>query len=180
MAEKFAKPYVDALFEIAGSAAAVEALLPGLDTFTSAVKTGEDFRQLLGDPKVSRNAKNAILTELGRRAGLPDIGCRLLVVLHANKRILSIGAVVDAIRERLDTDRNIIKARVESAVPLSDAVRQKLTAILSKKTGADVRLEATVKPEVLGGLVVKIGSEVYDTSVALRLEKVRQSLLSVS
>lgn len=180
MAEKFAKPYVDALFEIAGSAAAVETLLPGLDTVVAALKTGDDIRLLVADPRISRDTKSAILTDLGKKAGLSDLGCRFLVVLQANKRLLHLDAVLKAIRQRMDSDRNVIEAHVESAVPLPDEAKNRLVAILSDKSGADVRLQATVKPEVLGGFVVRIGSEVYDSSVAQRLEKVRQSLLAVS
>jgi F-type H+-transporting ATPase subunit delta len=84
------------------------------------------------------------------------------------------------VRQRLDADRNIVEASVESAAPLSDETVARLVSILRSKTGSDIRLKASVSPEILGGFVVRVGSEVYDASVAQRLERVRQSLLAVS
>jgi F-type H+-transporting ATPase subunit delta len=179
VAEKFAKSYVDALFDVAGSAEAVEKLLPGLDQIADLVRSNAELKLLVADPKVPRDVKSAIIGDLGEKVGLGDLGIRFLWVLLSRRRLQALGDVLGAVRQRLDADRNIVEASVESAAPLSDETVARLVSILRSKTGSDIRLKASVSPEILGG-VVRVGSEVYDASVAQRLERVRQSLLAVS
>ncbi len=180
MAEPFAKPYVDALLEVAGSPAAAEALLPGLDALAALLRESDELRAVLGDPGVGRERKNAVLSALAGRLALPELGTRLAETLLSNRRLPHLHDVLAALRERLDRERGVVAATVVTPAPLADGAREALRGALEARTRRQVRLAAEVDPGLLGGFVVRIGSEVFDASLAHRLEKARAAVHAVS
>lgn len=180
MAEKYTKPYVDALFEVAGSPEAVEKMLPALADMATQIRSSEELRVLFANPKVPRDEKKAVLQTVGTQLGLDSLGLRFVEILLANKRLPQLPALVQALRDRLDFDRRIIEAVLETAHPLGEEMKARLVKVLESRTGLSVRLKSSVRPEILGGFVIRLGSYVYDVSVAHRLEKVRQTIQNPS
>lgn len=180
MAASFTKPYVDALRAVGGTAEAVEALLPPLTGFSDLLRGSEELRDTLTDPAVERGRRRAVLSAVAERAGVPPLARRLLEVLLANRRILRLDEVLAALRRRLDDERRLVGATVTSAAPLPDDVRAALERTLAERTQRSVRLAAQVDPGLLGGFVVRIGSEVWDASLSHRLRKARQTLLAAA
>ncbi len=180
MPAAFTKPYVDALFDVAASPDAVEALLPGLSTFSALLSRSEELRSVFADPGVDRARKLAILAKLIEGEQLEGLGARLLATLLQNRRLHRLGEVVAAIRARLDRERHVLEARVRSAQPLTADLQKQLLASLEKRTGGRVRLQTHVDPALLGGFSIQIGSEVYDATLAHRLEKARRALRSAA
>jgi F-type H+-transporting ATPase subunit delta len=176
MAARFTRPYVDALFEVAGSAEAVEALLPGLEGFAATLRDSAELRAVLSNPGVERDRKNALVSAVASRVGMNGLGTRLLTTLLHNGRLLRVAEVAGAARERLDKDRRIVEARVTSAAPLAGGDTARIKGALEAKTSRSVRLVEDVDPALLGGFVVKMGSEVYDASLKQRLERARRAL----
>jgi F-type H+-transporting ATPase subunit delta len=99
-----------------------------------------------------------------------------LSVLLSNRRIAHVSEVIAAVRERLDRDRNVVEARVQAARPLADAEADEIRRALEGRTRRTVRLRTVTDPALLGGFVVRIGSEVYDASLANRLARVREAI----
>ena len=176
MAAGFTRPYVDALLSVAGSPAAVEALLPDLDAVARGLGASADLRELLRNPALDRKAKTDLLHAMTAKLGTGPLAARLLTVLLANRRLTRLADLIAAIRERLDRDQNVVEATVRSARPLGDAETAGLRTALEGRTRRTVRLLPQVEPGLLGGFVVRIGSEVYDASLAARLSRVRAAL----
>lgn len=180
MAERFTKPYVDALFAVAGSPDAVEKLVPGLEVFARTLAHSDQLRSLFLNPRIDRTRRLAVLDAIAKKEDVPDLAVRLLHTLLAHRRIARVSAVVTAVKERLDKERRIREAVLTTAAPIGEASTKAIREALEKKTGQGVRLLSKVDAELLGGFVLKVESEVYDASLAHRLEKARHALHSVS
>jgi F-type H+-transporting ATPase subunit delta len=176
VAAGFTRPYVDALLSVAGSPQAVAALLPDLEGFSRALAAAADLRELLRNPAVDRAMKAALLDAVALRLGMGALSARMLGVLLANRRLTHLAEVIAAIRERLDREENVVEARVRSARPLGSGDAEALRKALEGQTRRTVRLVSEADPSLLGGFVVKVGSEVYDTSLSTRLQRVRAAL----
>lgn len=176
MAERFTKPYVDALFGVAGSADAVEALLPSLAAFAASLAASDDLRALLANPGVDRARRRAVVKAVAERSGCDALAARLLETLLGNGRLLHLRAVLAALRERIDRERNVVEARVTTATPLAADAAADLRAALEARMNRTIRFATGVDPALLGGFVVKLGSEVFDASLASRLERARRAL----
>lgn len=176
MATGFTRPYVDALLSVAGSAKAVAELLPDLDGFARTLGSAPDLREVLRNPAVDRTTKAALLEAVLARLGTGPLAGRLLGVLLANRRLTHLPGVISAVRERLDREENVVEATVRSARALENDEAETLRKALEGRTRRTVRLRPEAEPSLLGGFVVRIGSEVYDASLATRLQRVRAAL----
>jgi F-type H+-transporting ATPase subunit delta len=176
MAERFARPYVDAFFAVAGSADAVDAQLPALAVVAQAIDTNPDLAKVLANPGIEKTRRKAVLDAVAGRAGVGALGGRLLDVLLQNRRVHRLSAFLAAVGERLDRERHVLEARVTSARPLDAAAFEGLRRMVEGRTGSTVRVVAAVDPSLLGGFVVSVGSARLDASLARRLEKARAAL----
>jgi F-type H+-transporting ATPase subunit delta len=176
----FARPYVDALFQVAASAEAVDALLPALDTVARALETSGDLREFLANPGVGLKEKRGLVASLAGSANAPEVASRLLRALLDRGRLLKLARVLEAIRERLDVERGVVEATVRSAVPLAPEAEASIRTTLEARTGTRVRLRTELDPSLLSGFVVRLGSEVFDASLSRRLTRARKALEGAS
>lgn len=176
MAARFTKPYVEAVRDTAGSLEAFEALAPQLERLAAAIGESEELRTLLRNPGVKREQKRSVLDALAARLGLEGLAFRLAGVLLTNRRLAKVSEMAAAIREQSNRERRILEAEVTTARPLSDGAKSDLSWALEAKTGRTIRLNASVKAALLGGFVIRVGSEIYDASLAHRLEKAKNAL----
>ena len=176
----FARPYVDALFEVAGTPDAVEALLAPLDEFSRALESSEELRAFLKNPGLGRTEKRAVVESLARSAAAPELAERLLRSLLDRGRILKVDRVLAAIRDRLDRERGVVEATVRTAAPLDADAEKGIREALEARTGIRVRLHIELDPSLLSGFVVRLASEVFDASLSRRLERARKALESAS
>lgn len=176
----FARPYVDALFEVAGSPDAVEGVLPPLDAVAGALETSADLRTALASPALGREPKRALVEALAASVGAPPLAARLLRALLDRGRIGRLAAVLAAVRVRLDLARGVREATVRSAAPLGAAAEKGIRDVLEARTGARVRLRTEIDPSLLSGFVVRLGSEVFDASLSRRLARARKALEGAS
>ena len=176
----FARPYVDALFEVAGSADAAEALLPPLDAVAGAVDASEELRVVLANPGLGRAEKRALVQSLADSAKASELAARLLRALLDRGRILKLARVLEAIRERIDEERNVAEATVTSAAPLAPDAEAGIREALEARVKTRVRLRSEIDPSLLSGFVVRMESEVFDASLSRRLARVRKALEGAS
>ena len=176
MAANFTKPYVDALFEVLGSADAVEKLLPNLDAFAALLAGNAELRLVLRNPGLDRKRKSAIVEQLATQTGAAPITLRLLGTLLINQRITALAELTRAIRLRLDRERRVVEATVRSAAPLEAGAEAEIRAALEKRSKMNIRIRPVVDPALLAGFVVQLGSEIYDTSLAQRLARTKLAL----
>lgn len=176
----FARPYVDALFEVAGTPDAVEEVLPPLDAFARAMESSAELRTALASPALGREPKRALVEALAASGGAPPLAARLLRALLDRGRLARLPAVLAASRARLDLARGVREATVRSAAPLGDAAENGIRAALEARTGGRIRLRTEIDPSLLSGFVVRLGSEVFDASLSRRLARARKALEGAS
>jgi len=148
-----------------------------LSSFSALLAGHPELHQTLTNPRVPVPMRAALIRTLAERAAVdPTVG-RLVVLLIERGRFELLPGVVDAYRERLLAHRRIVSARVTSATPLAPERQDALRQSLSRVTGKDVQLEVETDLELIGGVVARIGSTVYDGSIRTQLQKVRQQLV---
>jgi F-type H+-transporting ATPase subunit delta len=146
---------------------AVAAMLAGSPDLAAASNRGS----------VSDEKRTALIEAVSKAMTLTTPVTKLAVLLAQNRKLNLLPDLAEAYRERLRAHQNIVRAEVTSAVPLSPEKTKAVEDSLSRVTGKKVELSTHVDPELLGGLVAKIGSTVYDGSVKTQLERLRKDLV---
>lgn len=126
---------------------------------------------------VTETARRSLLEAVAKAMTLTAPVTKLLVLLAESRKLNYLPDLAAAYRERLLAHQNIVRAEVTSAAPLSPEKSKALEQSLSSATGKKVELSMSVDPELLGGVVAKIGSTVYDGSVRTQLERLRKELV---
>ena len=126
---------------------------------------------------LSDAARKSMLEAVAKAMSLTTPVTKLLVLLAQDRKLTYVPELAAAFRERLLAHQNIVRAEVTSAAPLSPEKTKALAESLSQVTGKTVELSVSVDPELLGGVVAKIGSTVYDGSVRTQLQQMRQELV---
>lgn len=168
--------YAVALFELASEAGTVTAVESDLETLDRALAESEDLRALTTNPEISRAAKGSAVEGVAALLGLSPLTGKFLGVLADNRRLSALKDVIRAFRAIAAAQRGEIGAEVASAHPLTDAQLEQLKAKLTAREGRTVKLATRVDPDLLGGLVVTIGSRRIDGSIRTRLNSLAQAM----
>lgn len=176
MIRRFARPYARAIIDVAGSPQAANAIRGELMAFESAFNKSSELRDFYANPAVELEAKLAVTKRLASKMKLGELATRALEVLVRFHRINDISAILAALAAYVNIALGVAVAEVRSAKHLTPDEISQLAAVLSKKTGKKVELDIRTDPALLGGFVAKIGSEIWDASVAGKINKFRQSL----
>lgn len=170
--------YAEALFSVATAEGVLPTVEDELYAFARALEQNTALREALTDAALPSENKKAVIAELaGERAN--PVTVNLLGFVVDAGRAREIPKVVDELARLAAGERDHVLAEVRAAVPLTDVQRERLTAALSQATGRQVDLKVVVDPSVVGGVVARVGDEVFDGSVASRLESAKQRLGSV-
>lgn len=161
--------YAAALYDLAAENKAVSAVESDLEKLGAAILGSEDLSALIRNPQIGRDAAAGAMAGVAKVLGLSALTQNFLGVLAANRRLAKLPEIVRAFAAIAAATRGEVKAEVTSAHPLSDAQMKALAAKLKAREGKDVKLTATVDPEILGGLIVRIGSTQIDSSIRTRL-----------
>ncbi|HEX2835803.1 MAG TPA: ATP synthase F1 subunit delta [Thermoanaerobaculia bacterium] len=176
MIRRFARPYARAIMDAAGSPAKANELRGELMSFASALQKSSELRELYANPGIDEATKVNITHQLAKKMKASDLAVRTLDVLVHNHRINDIDAINSALLSYVNAQLGVAVAEVRSAKSLNADEIQELASTLSKKVGKKVELDIRTDPTLLGGFVVRIGSEIWDASVAGKINKFRESL----
>ena len=168
--------YATALFALAKENNAIDAVQASLDTLSRAMADSDDLRALTSSPVLSREDAGKAIAATAKAMGLDSLSTNMLGVLAANRRLDQIPAVIRAYSTLASDHRGEITAEVTSAHPLDDKQINALKAQLKKRVGSDVSVSTAVDSSILGGLVVKIGSQMIDSSIKTRLNTLSQAM----
>jgi len=168
--------YASALFDLASEAGAVTAVETDLEKLGSALAESSDLAALTTNPKVSRGDAQKALQALGKSLGLSELTQNFLGVLAQNRRLASMSGMIAAFQSIAAGQRGEVSASVASAHPLSDEQLATLKDKLTAREGRTVKLASTIDPDLLGGLVVTIGSQRIDGSIRTRLNSLSQAM----
>lgn len=168
--------YASALFDLAREQKQIESVGRSLDTLGQALLDSKDFAELVASPLVSREEAGRAFAALVPDLGLDPITGNFLGVLARNGRKRELSAVIRAYRRLSAEHRGETIAEVVTARPLRDDQLALLKAQLRTRAGRDVNIEATVEPSILGGIVVKLGSQQIDGSIRTKLNRLAQAM----
>ena len=174
-----AERYASALFDLARD----QALLPRVESELAAIAglmdASPDFRRLVQSPVFSAEEQERAIAAIADRNGITGIVGNFLRLVAKNRRLFALPGMIAAFRDMAARHRGEVTAEVTSAHPLTSAQTAELKATLKEKLGKDVTLQARVNPAILGGLIVKVGSRMIDTSLRTRLMTVKTQLKEV-
>jgi F-type H+-transporting ATPase subunit delta len=168
--------YATALFELARDAKAIPAVESSLNVVRDAIAQSADFKALTTSPLISRTDAGKGIAAAAKALKLDDTTTKFLGVLAQNRRLAELPAIIRAFRGLAASYRGETTAEVLSAHPLDakqvDALKQQLRT----RIGRDVTVDLSVDPSLLGGLVVKIGSQMIDSSIKTRLNSLAHAM----
>ena len=172
--------YASALFDLADEAKALDQVSGDLTDLGSMIADSADLAHLLSSPVISRDDQAASLVEIAKKAEFAELTQNFIGVVVANGRAFALPDIVKAFQAILAARRGEVTAEVVSAKALSDAQTSEIADQLKQAVGSPVALEAKVDPSLLGGLVVKLGSRMIDTSLKSKLQQLRLAMKGVA
>jgi F-type H+-transporting ATPase subunit delta len=171
--------YANALFELAREENKLEETEQALAGLSVSLDESEDLRRLVRSPIFSSAEQSDALAGIAKQAGLPKLTANFLQLLVKNRRLFALRDIITGFRMLSADHRGELTADVTSAVSLSAAQTDELKATLKAKTGKSITLIEKVDPAILGGLVVKIGSRMVDSSVRTKLNNLKYAMKEV-
>ena len=168
--------YAKALLDVAINESDPDRAEQELAAFVGLVHSSPDLARTFANPVVSAADKRAVVQQILDRLKPATPTGKLILLLASRGRLALLPEVLDVYRERLLEYRNVLRAEVTTAAPLSPERAAQLQQRLANATGRTVTMTTKVDESIIGGVVTRIGGTVYDGSVATRLAKVRDRL----
>jgi F-type H+-transporting ATPase subunit delta len=163
--------YASALFDLARDQRQIDSVSRSLDALAQALLDSKEFAELIASPLVSRDEAGKAFAALAPKLGLDPITANFLGVLARNGRKKELRPVIRAFRRLAAEHRGETTAEVITARPLNDDQLAALKAQLRTRAGRDVAIDAQVDSNILGGIVVKLGSQQIDASIRTKLNR---------
>jgi F-type H+-transporting ATPase subunit delta len=171
--------YASALLDLADEQKALDQVSGDLQTLRSMIGESEDLRRLLGSPVITRDEQRRAMTALMEKAGIGQLTQRFVLVVANNHRLFALPAMIEGYLAELARRRGEITAAVTSARTLSDAQQAALLGALRSAVGSKVQLDLKVDPALIGGLIVKVGSRMIDSSLRSKLQRLQLAMKGV-
>jgi len=168
--------YATALFELARDERAIDAVKADLDAFAAMLEQSADLRRLVRSPVFAAEAQLKALSAVLDKAGITGVSANFLKVLTVNRRLFAISDVIRAFNALVAKFKGEATADVTVAEALSDKNLEALKASLKSVTGKDVILNVKVDRSLIGGLVVKLGSRMVDSSLRTKLNSIKHAM----
>jgi F-type H+-transporting ATPase subunit delta len=169
--------YARALFDVAVRESDPARVEQDLSALVRAMTENAELRRALTSPAVPRSSRVALVSSLAAQAGVVPPVAKILALLADRGRLELLPVLLEVYSDRLLEHHNVIRASVTTAMPVGADQVQALESHLSSITGKQVQLRASVDPALIGGIVAKVGSTVYDGSIRTRLQKMKQRLV---
>ena len=168
--------YATALFELALEQKSLDAVKADLDRFVELVAQNPELARLVRSPVFSAGEQTKALTAVLSNAGIGGLAAKFLLLVAANRRLFGIGQIHKAFRSLVAQHKGEVSAEVTVAEKLNDKHLGALKSALKNVTGKDVDLDVKVDPSIIGGLIVKLGSRMVDTSLKTKLNAIKHAM----
>lgn len=168
--------YATALFELARDEKSVDSVKADLDKFEAMMADSPDLARLVRSPVFAADAQTRALSAVLEKAGIGGIAAKFLKVLTANRRLFAVSDVIRGFRALVARFKGEVSADVTVAEPLNDKNLEALKGALKNVTGKDVDLNIKVDPAIIGGLIVKLGSRMVDSSLRTKLNSIKNAM----
>lgn len=174
--EGVAGRYASALFDLAKQASNVSEVEADLKKFQSLLGESEDLVRLVRSPVISSEDQSKAIEAIVSKAGISGLSANFFKLIASNRRLFAVEDIIKAYSALSAKARGEVAAEVASAVALSEEQTAELKQALKASVGKDVTLNTKVDPSLLGGLVVKVGSRMIDSSLRTKLENLKVQL----
>jgi F-type H+-transporting ATPase subunit delta len=174
-----ASRYAQALFEIAKEEKGLAALEADADAIGAALAASSDLRDVIASPVVARDDQARAIAAVAAALKLSGTTANTLALMASKRRLFVLPQLVANLKSRIAEEKGEVTADVTSASVLSADQASKLSAALKASVGKDVKLNTTVDESLIGGLVVKLGSVMIDTSVKAKLAALQNAMKEV-
>ncbi len=171
--------YATALFEIANEASTLAAVEADLSALEAALAESAELRELISSPIYTREQQAAVMAELSSQMNICMEVANTIALMASKRRLFVLPDLIAAVKALAADARGEISADVTAAKALTKAQQESLAKALSKSAGKDVTINMSVDNDIIGGLIVKMGSKMIDTSVASKLANLQNAMKEV-
>ena len=171
--------YAQALFELAKEADGLKALEADADALQAALAASPELAAMIASPVVARDEQVGAMAAIAAKMDLSTLTANTLALMGGNRRLFVLPQLVADLKARIAVEKGEMTADVTSATPLTAAQSKKLAETLKAKVGKTIKLNTTVDESLIGGLIVKLGSVMIDTSVKSKLAALQNAMKEV-
>jgi F-type H+-transporting ATPase subunit delta len=171
--------YATALFELALEANAVDSIRTDLDRFDALIAGSPDLARLIRSPAFSAEDQTKAVGALLAKLGISGLAANFIKLVASNRRLFAIRDIMKSFRALVARHRGEATADVTVAEKLSDARMTEIRDALKSVTGKDVKVDVRIDPSIIGGLIVKLGSRMVDSSLRTKLNAIKHAMKEV-
>jgi F-type H+-transporting ATPase subunit delta len=165
--------YATALFELALESNAVDAVTADLAKFDAMIADSADLTRLVRSPVFTSDEQSRAVGALLDKAGIGGLAAKFLKLVAQNRRLFAIGDITRGYKAMVAKHKGEVTAQVTVAEKLSDARLAEIKSALKSVTGKDVQVDVQIDPAIIGGLIVKVGSRMVDSSLRTKLNAIK-------
>jgi len=171
--------YATAVFDLAKDAKKLPTVEKDLDALAAALEDSADLGDLISNPVYTRDQLGAAIGAIAKKMELSDIVANTLGLMAVNRRLNVLPQLVDTIRAMIAEEKGEVTAEVTAAKALTKAQQDKLAKTLKASVGKDVKINVAVDKSLIGGLIVKVGSRMIDSSIKSKLSNLQNAMKEV-
>lgn len=171
--------YATALFELARDAKSIDKVGGDLERFAALLSESADLTRLVRSPVYSTQDQARAIGAILKKAKISGLTANFIGLVTNNRRLFAVRDMISAFHKLVAIDRGEVSAEVTSAEKLTAAQKTKLKAALKAQVGRDVIMEEKVDSDILGGLIVKVGSRMVDNSLRTKLQNLKIAMKEV-
>ena len=173
--------YATALYQLAINSKQVDTILQDLNSFSVLINENEQLQKLIYSPVFGAEEKSSAITKLLKKAKAKDLVVQFIGTIAKNGRLFAIKEIIFAFNKEVDTRRGKLSAEVVSAIPLDDKRQAQIHKLIIFIAGAkEVSLVMRTDASLIGGLVIRIGSRMFDTSLKTKLNRLEAAMKGVA
>ncbi|CAN5375825.1 ATP synthase F1 subunit delta [soil metagenome] len=177
-AETVARRYATALADVVIKTGETNSVKTELKTWEQMISSNSQLQQAFSNPSIAQENKEKVLESLIAKTAPTKTTANFLRILLRNSRLTEISEINERFDSILDERSGIVSAQITSANPLSDSEKKELETNLNKVTGKKVSPNYIVDKSIIGGIITRIGSTVYDGSIKTKLEELKEQLVN--
>ena len=171
--------YATAVFDLAKEGKAIKALESDVAALEAAMGESADLRTLLSSPLYSREEQSTAIAAVAKKMKLSATTSNVLALLASKRRLFVLPQLIAVLQDMLSEERGEVTAEVTTAKKLTKAQSDKLAKTLKAQVGKSITIKETVDERIIGGLIVKVGSKMIDTSIASKLNALQNTMKEV-
>ncbi len=171
--------YAQAVFDLVDEQGSVDKLAEQVDDLGRALDDSADLHTLITSPLITRDQQGRAIAAIADKMGLLPVLANTLRLMARNNRLFTLPQLVDRLKALVADARGEVTAQVTSAAALTGAQQKRLTETLAQKSGKKVKLDARVDELLIGGMIVKLGSQMIDSSIRSKLASLQNVMKEV-